>query len=269
MKVMAILWLVYFGMIRGLTSRRLLESYRFQPNRLFVTQATRYTIDCPPTSPDVLQETVSKHVETFDRYLSNRPMSLHTKAAYEELCTHISPDTPIILDSGCGTGRSSLHLGQLYPQHNILGIDRSLVRLLRNQHYDESTNLVQQAAPNVYLMRAELVDAWRLLLEDCWQVDHHYLLYPNPYPKPSRWKNRWYGHASLPLLLSWKNAPLTIRSNWRLYLEEFRQASHLVDEKWQGDVQTVSYQPAWTQFEEKYQAVGEPTYELELKRKES
>ena len=108
--------------------------------------------------------------------------------AFDQVCSYISNCTsPIILDSGCGTGRSSLLLGELYPSHVVIGIDRSMARLSRNSKFrngnehrsfdndkslnDDSSNInaniptVQQAAPNVFLVRAELVDFWRLILQ--------------------------------------------------------------------------------------------------------
>jgi hypothetical protein len=75
---------------------------------------------------------------------------------------------------------------------------------------------------------AELVDFWHCLLEyDC-RVQHHYMLYPNPYPKSSRLKQRWYAHPSFPLLLHLSGDRLTVRSNWQQYLEEFALAAEVV-----------------------------------------
>ena len=37
-----------------------------------------------------------------------------------------------VMYSGCGTARSSLLLGSMYPNHLVIGIDRSLARLWRN-----------------------------------------------------------------------------------------------------------------------------------------
>eukprot|EP00544_Gedaniella_sp_CCMP2646_P014654 CAMPEP_0202500642 /NCGR_PEP_ID=MMETSP1361-20130828/33749_1 /ASSEMBLY_ACC=CAM_ASM_000849 /TAXON_ID=210615 /ORGANISM="Staurosira complex sp., Strain CCMP2646" /LENGTH=194 /DNA_ID=CAMNT_0049133155 /DNA_START=477 /DNA_END=1061 /DNA_ORIENTATION=- len=149
---------------------------------------------------------------------------------------------------------------------------------------------VQQAAPNVFLVRAELVDFWRLTLQDSrdWNITHHFMLYPNPYPKKSRFKSRWYAHPSFPLLLQLDSNEFTIRSNWEGYLKEFRNSIVYASEyynnkkeqdfaakfvesakrddcitKRSSDVQIM----AWTNFEQKYHDIGEPTYELQLTSK--
>jgi hypothetical protein len=75
---------------------------------------TQYTIDCPPTDPETLKTVVTKHVQSLDRYLSKKPIAGHTRAAFDQLQQQNpdllvqSRDSKLILDSGCGTGRSSL-----------------------------------------------------------------------------------------------------------------------------------------------------------------
>ena len=89
--------------------------------------------------------------------------------------------------------------------------------------------------PNALLVRSELATFWRLMLaaEDtdgalaASRVQEHYLLYPNPYPKPKRLNLRWHGHAALPCLLAIGDH-LEMRSNWRTYLEEFGMAAATV-----------------------------------------
>jgi tRNA (guanine-N7-)-methyltransferase len=285
---------------------------------------TQYTIDCPPTDPETLNTVVTKHVNSLDRYLSKKPIAGHTRAAFDQLQQQNpdllvkAKDSKLILDSGCGTGRSSLVLGELYPESFVIGVDRSMVRLRKNpkvprnrsrnpspseetssdDNEDESDQniLVQQVADNVWLVRAELVDFWHCLLEyDC-RVQHHYMLYPNPYPKSSRLKQRWYAHPSFPLLLHLSGDRLTVRSNWQQYLEEFKLAAEVVASLECSGLPVGSENPAgrffrsstdgaavpatsskptvvqrspsaqasWTNFEAKYDDVGEATFELVL-----
>jgi hypothetical protein len=109
-------------------------------------KTTRYTIDyCPRTDPVRLQRIVDKHATTLDRYLSHKPIAHHTLAAFQELCRQLQSKQQslnassthgqysIVLDSGCGTGRSSLVLGRLYPQHTVVGVDRSVARLSKQK----------------------------------------------------------------------------------------------------------------------------------------
>ena len=104
---------------------------------------TQYTIDddvCAPTDPAELRKVVQKHCRTLDSFLQNRPIARHTAAAFEatkELLDRSGSSRKFILDSGCGTARSSMLLGEEYPDHTILGVDRSFVRLNRNADNEE------------------------------------------------------------------------------------------------------------------------------------
>ena len=82
---------------------------------------------------------------------------------------------PLILDSGCGVGESTFHLAQQNPQHCIIGVDQSEYRISSNQDW--------QLPDNAIIIRADLIDFWRLALSSKWKLHKHYLLYPNPWPK--------------------------------------------------------------------------------------
>lgn len=100
-----------------------------------IPEITQYTINdsiCPPTDPDTLKKIVQKHIDTFPKYLSSRPIANHTAAAFEEALDFViqygqssgsSLRTKVILDSGCGTGRSSCMLGEMYPDCVVIGIE--------------------------------------------------------------------------------------------------------------------------------------------------
>lgn len=47
--------------------------------------------------------------------------------------SHILQSLPVILDSGCGTGRSTKILARIHPHHLIIGVDRSFVRLTKEK----------------------------------------------------------------------------------------------------------------------------------------
>lgn len=330
------------------------------------TTTTRYTIvDTPPIDTQQLALAVHKHLDHLGVYLDRRPVAAHTRQAFDQFQDevqknfqpHNQPTTTthcwnglLILDSGCGTGKSSLTLGRRFPNHIVVGVDRSIDRLGRvarnlgpstssnhhhqgsprgddyNKHscnendghfvHDDNDNQqtqpqgnrhVQRVASNVILVRAELVHFWRLWVAHGWaaRTDHHYLLYPNPYPKKSRLKQRWYAHASFPLLLQvcrcggdggGADKPrLTLRSNWEMYLQEFANAVVHASEYKDGDekddnriaANAISAAnarryaqvyasmarkgptrrtpgDAWTNFEAKYDNIGEATYELVL-----
>jgi tRNA G46 methylase TrmB len=154
----------------------------------------------------------------------------------------------LILDSGCGVGESSLALAHAFPEHYVIGVDRSALRLAR------ARRRVVDWPENVDLVRADLVDYWRLLLAAGVRLDRHYLLYPNPWPKSGHVGRRWHGHPVFPALLA-LGGLLECRSNWPLYIAEMCFAI----ESLRGyAVACERYLPemALTPFERKYLASG-------------
>jgi tRNA G46 methylase TrmB len=308
------------------------------------TDKTQYTIDetvCPPTRPHLLNGAVTKACASLDTFLERKPIARHTQQAFDSLVELMGRPNqhpavvPIVLDSGCGTGRSTELLGELYPDCVVIGVDRSFARLskkkktnkqLPNHHHQDdgegqlddrddiilspqgNTNenneeeeeskrpFCQKMSNNTYLVRAELVDFWRCCQQQSdWTIAHHYLLYPNPYPTHTRLTQRWYAHPSFPLILKLKSQSITVRSNWKGYLEEFARAVEIASDYYdenvetngammsiddsggcpnpampylesarQGPIQRTNLTIAWTNFERKYDQVGEPTYELRL-----
>lgn len=219
---------------------------------------------------ETLWKEVHKHCGSLEVFLTRKPISMHSLTAFTELSRQLPPDSQLILDSGCGTGRSSLRLGELNPQCHVIGVDRSISRLSRHLNEDK---LVEKVSQNVWLVRAELVDFWRCCREKEWSFEQHHLLYPNPYPKKARFKSRWYAHPCFPLLLQLPASKVIVRSNWLQYLQDFRDAVDIAAEYSDdfsifhtSDVNRLnpSGQEALTNFEQKYWNVGEPTYELTL-----
>lgn len=157
----------------------------------------------------------------------------------------------LILDSGCGVGASTRYLARQFPEHFVIGIDRSDHRLQRQ--WGELPN-------NACLIRADLVDFWRLALAAGWHPDYHYLLYPNPSPKKKDLKLRWHGHPVFPDLVA-LGGVLECRSNWKLYLQEMQQALSLFDIKAQLEPLLAVDDPV-TPFERKYAQSGHELWSL-------
>ena len=97
----------------------------------------------------------------------------------------------------------------------MIGVDQSASRLARN--IDGKADGLPE---NLDLVRADLVDYWRLLGDAGVRLDRHYLLYPNPWPKIGHLSRRWHGHPVFPAMLE-LGGVLECRSNWRIYIEEF------------------------------------------------
>lgn len=158
----------------------------------------------------------------------------------------------------------------MYPDQVVVGVDRSAARL--------SKQPTSPLPSNALLIRAELVDFWRCCSRGRIPIDRHYLLYPNPNPKPSLLTKRWYAHPSFPLLLQ-LGTQLTVRSNWKAYLDEFAVGVGVVATATTNSdgiimsvtepitaVQQCTNGTAWTNFEAKFHDCGEPTYELVVHR---
>ena len=153
---------------------------------------------------------------------------------------------PLILDAGCGVGWSTQRIAEMFPEHFVMGVDQSSDRLARGKPVDLPANAV--------LIRADLVDFWRLLAEHGIKLARHYNLYPNPWPKIGHLARRWHGHAVFPV---WRDlgGELECRSNWQIYIEEMALALSVLTE------QPVAAEPyttdaPMTPFEKKYLASG-------------
>ena len=225
--------------------------------------ASIYAIPERDVDEAAVHQLVERHVAQHTTYLAKRPIAKHTAAAFQTASEFArSRNAPLIIDAGCGTGRSTLKLAARYPERTVIGVDRSEARLSKSN----------DAPANALLLRAELGDFWRLLNDsNDLRVEETYLLYPNPYPKTKMLKQRFQGHASLPSLLHACGRRLTIRASWRTYLEEFRLAASRAGELGirpdlasKGPYELSSIQDPLTLFERKYAAAGVPVYELIL-----
>lgn len=155
-------------------------------------------------------------------------------------------EAPLILDAGCGVGWSTQRLAERYPDHFVIGVDKSVDRISRGRPLPMPKNAL--------LIRADLVDFWRLLAESGIRLARHYNLYPNPWPKIGHLARRWHGHAVFPV---WRDlgGEIECRSNWRIYIEEMAQALTLLTG------QAVAAEPyetddPMTPFEKKYLVSG-------------
>ncbi len=192
-----------------------------------------------------LATVVKRHL----RHPSLRPAAQHTQDAFNAIRERIEAAArPIVLDSFCGTGMSTALLAQRYPQHTVIGVDKSAHRLARHEH----------TTPDGYLLiQAECGDFWRLAGAAGWQLSHHFLLYPNPWPKPGQLQRRVHGSADFSALLA-LGGQLELRSNWQIYVEEFREALRLAG--YQASLSPLEEETALTLHERKYRDSGHPLW---------
>lgn len=200
-----------------------------------------------------LPEVVRLHLNSTWR----RPVPQHTLRAFETVESRLCclGHRPLILDSGCGTGESSRFLARTHPDHVVIGIDKSESRL-RRARTSEYENLL--------IARADLFDFWRLISAAGWQVSEHYLLYPNPWPKKKDLRKRLHCHPVFKNLVS-LSPFLEVRSNWKLYLQEFSLALHLLTGGRRAPVRVYLPDAPITPFERKYLNSGHTLYRLQYR----
>ena len=180
-----------------------------------------------------------------------RPVPAHTAQAFAAVRDAVETSTkPLILDSCCGTGDSTRYLASRFPDAQVIGIDKSAHRLQR--YRDSNTH-------DCMVLQADVNDFWRLAVESGWRPIRHYLLYPNPYPKASQLRKRWYGSPAFPSLLA-LGGGLTVRSNWPIYVEEFALALKIAG--YAASRQTLVDAAGITAFETKYAERGHRLLEM-------
>jgi tRNA (guanine-N7-)-methyltransferase len=196
-----------------------------------------------------LAEFVQRHLQTEWRQVPRQP----TVAAFEAVNREVS-DTgqKLVLDSGCGNGESTRLIGRRYPDCLVIGIDKSAARLKR-----VSTGTFPHREANVIWLRAELAGFWQLAVQAGWQLHRHFLLYPNPWPKPGQLMRRWHAHPVFPTMLR-LGGRLEMRCNWEIYAMEFAAAIRMASGV-EAAVEPVD-SDVTTPFERKYRNSGHPLY---------
>jgi tRNA G46 methylase TrmB len=249
------------------------------------------------------QEDIYRNLEAVVRkYASTtflRPVADHTREAFEKVCEFVynfyaarntggvgadrvgADCVELVLDSGCGTGESTLHLAKKFPNVPVIGIDKSAVRLTKAGNGRQLECAAEgepcgapagastgMAVPlNAFWVRAELLDFWRLALEKVlageWNILHHALYYPNPWPKESEATRRFHLHPIFPTLL--RLSPVTeLRTNWEIYAREFAEAARVAGDALQLKLgaEFAPFSPAVpeTAFERKYKNAGQELF---------
>ncbi|GAB6049784.1 hypothetical protein JCM16106_06280 [Hydrogenophilus islandicus] len=159
---------------------------------------------------------VRRHLATPFR----KPYAPYNLAAFERFRERWDGRTPVILDSGCGVGWSSLRLARDHPEALVVGVDQSEERLNRRKPLPEAL-----WPENLLFLRADVIDFWRLLAEARVPLLAHWWLYPNPWPKIGHLKRRWYAHPVWPTVLE-LGGQFECRTNWPVFAEELAVALH-------------------------------------------
>lgn len=214
------------------------------------------------TVPVSAQSTVHEQLTTLlARHVAapyQRPIPEVAKAAFAASLAGWDGQRPLLLDAGCGTGASSLQLARQWPEHWVIGVDQSAHRLAR-----QKPGGAQAWPANLVLVRANLVDWWRLAAAAGLRLDRHYLLYPNPWPKIGQVQRRWHGHPVFPLLPQ-LGGILECRSNWPVYIDELCLALNWLTGQPVARETLVPGAQALSPFERKYRDSGQLLYRCVL-----
>ncbi|OWV14152.1 methyltransferase domain-containing protein [Fibrobacter sp. UWB5] len=207
-----------------------------------------------------------------------RPVADHTREAFEMASDFVrsfygskaTGRLDLVLDSGCGTGESTIHLARKFPNVPVIGIDKSSVRLSKagnERQLEVSAGGSCDVPANAFWVRAELLDFWRLALDRVqageWNVLHHALYYPNPWPKESEATRRFHLHPIFPVLM--RLSPVTeLRTNWEIYACEYKEAARIAGDclslNVSAECSAFSPENPETAFERKYQTAGQELY---------
>ncbi len=212
---------------------------------------------------DRLETLVCRYANTT--YL--RPIAAHTEKAFFEANEFVQKRAcPVILDSGCGTGQSTLHLAARFPDYTIIAVDKSEARLSRNKNNKNASTTINHSLPeNILFVRGELLDFWRLIQKENWNIQKHALYYPNPWPKSSEAVRRFHLHPIFPTLLS-LSPETELRTNWEIYAKEFTHAATYLSsiQNFPRNIQCEPYlaEIPETAFERKYRDAGQTLWRV-------
>lgn len=167
-------------------------------------------------------------------------------------------DESFILDLGCGIGESSYNLANKYPMTKILGVDKSISRLDRNNKFKVKNN-------NIMLIQDDMFDLIPLLYSNLKEkILSVHIYYPNPWPKKSQLKRRIHANPIAPFLFELSDT-FFIRSNWKIYLEEFSKSYEFYKGVTSSVLEVTDLSDYLTPFEKKYHLSHQTIYELVIR----
>ncbi|MEM6486360.1 MAG: SAM-dependent methyltransferase [Pseudomonadota bacterium] len=192
-----------------------------------------------------------KQLERHRTSVWRKPDTDTDRPALDELSAALKRHRgPVILDSFCGTGRSSESIARAHPDALVIGIDKSAHRLAK----------APAATEQLLFLRASCEKVWRHLAREKVTVTHHFILYPNPWPKTEHLSRRVYGHPAFFDLLK-LGGQLDLRSNWQPYIEDCGRA--LMHLKIPAAVSLLPEQlEPMSLFERKYRSGGQQLWQL-------
>lgn len=143
-----------------------------------------------------------------------------------------------------------------HPEALVVGVDKSSRRLEAG-----AIDSRAPAAENFMLVRADTGDFLQLANQSGVNLLKHYILYPNPWPKSRHLQRRWHGAPVFRDLLEIGGA-IELRSNWKIYVDEFALAMQIAGRDSEVRQLQTSDANALTLFERKYHNSGQVLWQL-------
>ena len=167
----------------------------------------------------------------------------------------------VILDMGCGTGESTYNLARKYSNNLVIGIDKSKDRILRNNAFKK------EMPSNMRLILGNIVDWWLYFekIQGQIKIKKQYILYPNPYPKQKHLKLRWHGQPIFKSIMG-LNSEIEVRSNWEIYVQEFRFSMQNYSVNPINDIESITPQNYISPFEKKYYLSGQEIFSFKTRK---
>lgn len=237
------------------------------------------------TNQNSVHEKLPELVKRYLNSTTQKPIQPHTKNALNLVTEWLQDfDKPsVILDSCCGIGESTWRLAQKHPESVVIGVDKSFDRVQKHGQQPEYREYINSFSAqstngntehdaellnpgesfvvkdNYCVVRADVIDFWRLIQSLNWNIQKHYIFYPNPYPKSTQLQRRWHASPSFKDILN-IGGEITVRSNWKIYVEEFAIALQ-VAKKTSAIIEVEQTEPC-TPFERKYWNSGQQSWQV-------
>lgn len=203
---------------------------------------------------DNLEKVVRRHLLGSNQ----KPLPSYSRDIFDKVIKECALWDKVILDIGCGVGQSTYELSQVFPEHLVIGIDKSEDRIERKNFFKK--NLPK----NCLIIRADIIDLWPLFCEfqkEDRKITHQFIFYPNPYPKSTHLKKRWHGHNSFKYLVG-INSYVELRTNWKIYAQEFKEAYSIADKSKTIKMNSYETKKMMTPFEKKYLESGHELFQV-------
>lgn len=170
-------------------------------------------------------------------------------------------NTPICIEIGAGKGKHALLFSTQNPQSQLIAIERTREKFLAMQKQHQI-----EGQPNLTPMHADALP-WVVHALHPKQVQHFFILYPNPEPHNSA--QRWLNMPFFEFLISRLqiDGTITLASNIPSYIDEAEQQLLNVW-KLPYDKQVIAADSARTHFEVKYLERGELCQQLVIRKPE-